>query len=84
MEVDLNKIKLNVVEFDEVIAADTLEALGLPKTYSSFFENKVLPDLSHINCMSEKEKFLKYAFVLQKPYASFDDSIKEINIKKVI
>ena len=61
MEVDLNEIQLND-KFDEVIA-DIVEALGLPKTCSSFFENKVFPDLSHIDCMSEKEKFQKYAFV---------------------
>ena len=34
--------------------------------------------------MSDKEKFQKYDFVLQKPYASLDDSIEEINIKRVI
>ena len=54
MEVDLNKIQLHVNEFDEVIA-DTVEALGLPKTYSIFFESKVLPDLNHIDSMSEKK-----------------------------
>ena len=83
MEVDLNEIQLNVDELDEVIA-DTVEALGLPKTYSSFFKSKVLPDLNYIDCMSDKEKFQKYAFVLQKPYASLDYSIEEINIKRVI
>ena len=83
MEVDSNEIQLNVDEFDEVIA-DTVEALGLPKTYSSFFESKMLPDLNHIDCMSKNEKFQKYALVLQKPYASLDDSIEEINIKTVI
>ena len=64
MEVDSYDIQLNVDKFDEVIA-DTVEVLGLPKTYSRFFESKVLPDFNHIDCMSEKEKFHKYAFVLQ-------------------
>ena len=63
MEVGSDEIQLNADEFDEVIA-DTAEALGLPKTYSSF-ESKVLPEFNHIDCMSEKGKFQKYAFVLQ-------------------
>ena len=64
VEVDSNEIQLNVDEFGEVIA-DTIEALGLPKTYSNFFESKVLPDLNHIDCMSEKEKLRKNASALQ-------------------
>ena len=82
MEVDSNKIQLNV-DVDEIIV-DTVEALGLPKRHCSFFKSKVLPDFNQIVSIFEKEKFQKYTVVIQKPYASLNDSIEEMNIERVI
>ena len=80
MKVDSNEIQLNADEFDKVIA-DTVEALGLLKTYSSF-ESKVLPDFNHINSISEKEKFQKNAFVLQSHMHDLTTPLKRLISKE--
>ena len=80
MEVISNEIQLNADEFDEVIA-DTAEVLGLPKSYCSF-ERKVLPHFNHFDCMSEKEKFQKYAYVLQSHMHHLTIPLKRLILKE--
>ena len=72
----------NVI-FDEDVVNEAIEALSLSHRYKTFFIHHVFPDLKDISCLSEREKFRKYACLLQKQYPCTSE-IKEIHINRII
>ena len=49
----------------------------------TFFHHHVCPDLKDTNCVSRKEKFRKYASLLQKKYPCTSE-VKEIHICRIM
>ena len=69
-------------EYEDAIN-EAVEALSLPHFYKTFFLHHVCPDLKEMNCVSRKEKFRKYACLLQKKYPCTSE-IKEIHIRRIM
>ena len=70
------------VEYEDIIN-EAVEALSLPHSYKTFFLRHVCPDLKDLNCVDQREKFRKYACLLQKEYPSTSE-IQEIHIRRII
>ena len=69
-------------EYEDAIN-EAVEGLSLPHFYKTFFLHHVCIDLKDMNCISRKEKFRKYASLLQKQYPCTSE-IKEIHIRRII
>ena len=70
------------VEYEDIIN-EAVEALSLPHSYKTFFLRHVCPDLKDLNYVDQKEKFRKYACLLQKEYPCTSE-IQEIHIRRII
>ena len=69
-------------EYEDAIN-EAVEALSLPHFYKTFFHHHVCPDLKDMNCVNQKEKFRKYASLLQKKYPCTSE-VKEIHICRIM